>query len=156
MANQEYSANGNDSIWRSLLDPVKAGAGAPPSYGGMGGGDALSAQALMQALQDPTIKALLAEVMKQIASGKGTSGDPFAEFNKDEAPRMMDSTPPGIWGDKPSYGPVQWLGGMPPGYNDDVAKKIAIGANVGNVMAGGGGALLKALIGGIFNGARGR
>lgn len=97
-----------------------------------GGGklDALSQRAMLEKLAG--------------APSGGAVGNPLAGSTM-----MAGATPS-------TAGPVQWLGGMPPGYDDKVARKLSYAANAGNLGAGDVimGGLNKLL--GLFGGGGGR
>lgn len=78
---------------------------------------------IMQILSDPSMRAAM-------------GGDPNANAGT-KGGYVDNPIQAGLWGESPGPGPVQWLGGMPPGYNDDVAKRLAKGAITGNIMRGG-------------------
>ena len=110
--------------------------------------DPNSNEALSKTVSDlqKSIDLLMQALMKQSggASPMGGGSDPQSQYldflrkmmqpqggtisNPLAGSAMMQSTLPGP-------GPVQWLGGMPPGYDDNVAKKLSQSANAGNILS---------------------
>jgi len=117
------------AIILQFMDVLK-GSGASGGLGALGGAG----------MMDPK---------QQLAMMKALAGRPSSGYvdNPLGSSAMMQSS-------LPSGGPVQWLGGMPPGYDDKTAQKLSKSAIAGNVVLGdnplmsGIGGLLKALFGG--------
>jgi hypothetical protein len=113
----------------AYLKMASGSAGGMGALGGLGGGN----------MYDPK---------QQIAAMRALAGRPSSGYvdNPLGSSTMMQST-------LPSGGPVQWLGGMPPGYDDKVAQRLSKTAIAGNVLMGDNplmdavGGLLKGLFG---------
>jgi hypothetical protein len=113
------------------------------------------AEILRTLLSDPSFVRMLQEAA--MAGGGGGQMDPMAQMR-----RMLGGGGPSGYVDnplgplmdlnqatRPGNGPyVQWMGGLSPGMSDSALKKIAIGANVGNLLSPGIGSFLSGLFGG--------
>lgn len=97
-------------------------------------------QLLMQLLQDPQVLRVLAQAAQGQQGGPmgGGSMQQNPTFGQPQPGRVVDPTGGMLMGTLPGPGPVQWLGGMPPGYNDKVAQQLAKSAIFGNVWGGSG------------------
>lgn len=125
---------------------------APTSTTGSGKDEPLTAEDAIalftQLLSNPQIMQQLMGMMGG-AGGKGLPGMPPGGERTIETPYSNE-----LWGGTPGGGHIQWMGGMPPGYNDDVARKLATSANVGNLWTQGGGQLASGLVSGLLGGGR--
>jgi hypothetical protein len=106
----------------------------------------------VQLLSSPEVQQMLAASMQQQGAGMGGMRNTAGSGGFTSEPLSQ----PGLWGSQPQGGHVQWMGGMPPGYNDKVAKTLSATALGGNVLGGVGGVsgILSGLLGLLGGGKR--
>jgi hypothetical protein len=140
--------------------PALTGLGMPSGLGENNQGDMTSAVlAILTALaQSGQLQQMLGQQGLQGGGGPGGLASLLGGANPGYIMNPLAQMPMGA---PMSNGPfVQNMGGMPAGYNDDVARKLAIAGNVGNVamplLTGyNGGGLLGGLLGPILSGIGG-
>lgn len=126
---------------------------APTSTTGSGKDQPLTAEDAIalftQLLSNP-------QIMQQLMGMLGGAGQQGGMGSRGPGANGTIDTPynNSLWGGTPHGGQIQWMGGMPPGYNDDVARKLATSANVGNLWTQGGGQLASGLVSGLLGGGK--